>query len=145
MYAQMDDEDNQFQLLAQIQYHRKNGTSISIEEVKIRSANGKERYNIMTRGWEVMVLWKYGSTDWIHLKYINDSNPVEVAEYAVANCIQDEPTFAWWVYKLLRRRNWIVSNVRSNYCRMTQKFGILLPKTVKGSLSIYKGNGNDYW
>jgi hypothetical protein len=31
------------------------------------------------------------------LKDLKESNPVEVAEYAVANKIDDEPAFAWWV------------------------------------------------
>ena len=49
-----------------------------------------------------MVLWKNGSTDWIQLKDIKDSNPFEVTYYAVEDCIQDEPAFAWWVSKVLR-------------------------------------------
>ena len=60
---------------------------ISKEDGKIRSSNGTERDKITTRGWEVMAMWKDGSTDWIHLKDINGSKPVEVAEYVVANHI----------------------------------------------------------
>ena len=41
----------------------------------------------MARGWEVMILWKYGSKDWIQIKYIKYSKPFEVAEYVVANHI----------------------------------------------------------
>ena len=92
-----------------------------------------------------MFLWKYGSRDWISLKYIKYSNPVDVAEYVVANCIQVKLAFAWWVTKVLRRRNMIVSKVKSKYWRMTHKFGIQLPNTVKGSLRIDKDVGNCYW
>ena len=51
----------------------------------------------------------------------------------------------WWVSKVLRRRNKIISKVKSKYWRTTQKFGIQFPKTVQESLSIYKEVGNDYW
>jgi hypothetical protein len=33
----------------------------------------------------------------IALKDLKESNPVKVAEYTVANKIDDEPAFAWWV------------------------------------------------
>ena len=50
-----------------------------------------------TRGWEVFVSWKDGSSDWISLKDLKDSYPVQLAEYAIASGISDEPAFAWWV------------------------------------------------
>ena len=56
-------------------------------------------------------MYKYVSMDIIQLKYIKDSNPVEVAEYVVANDIQDDPGFVWLVSKVLRRRNIIISKV----------------------------------
>ena len=76
MYAEVDGKGHHLQLLAYIQDHWKYGTDISKEEGKTRSANGTERDKIISIVWEVMVLWKYGSTDWIQLKYIKDSNPV---------------------------------------------------------------------
>ena len=47
-------------------------TDISREEGKIRYDNRTEWDKITTRGWEVMVLWKYVSTDWIQLKDTKD-------------------------------------------------------------------------
>ena len=38
-----------------------------------------------------MCEWKDGSTEWIALKDIKDSYPLEIAEYAVANQIQEDP------------------------------------------------------
>ena len=31
------------------------------------------------------------------MRLLKDSNPIELVEYAVANRIQDEPAFKWWV------------------------------------------------
>ena len=41
--------------------------------------------------------WKDGSVDWVPLKDLKQSNPVDMAEYAVANEISDEHAFNWWV------------------------------------------------
>ena len=71
-----------------------------------------------------MVLRKDESTDWIQLKDVKDSKLVEVTECVVENCIQDEPAFAWWVSKVLRRRNCIISKVKYKYWRMTRDFGV---------------------
>jgi hypothetical protein len=43
----------------------------------------------MTIGWELLVMWKDQSMSWVPLKDLKVSNPVELAEYAVA----DEPAF----------------------------------------------------
>ena len=53
----------------------------------------EKRDKIATRLCNLIVLWKDGSTDWIQLKYIKDSNPVEFSEYTVVNLIQDQPAF----------------------------------------------------
>jgi hypothetical protein len=50
-----------------------------------------------TKGWELCILWKDGTTTWQRLADMKESNPVEVAEYAVAHEINEEPAFAWWV------------------------------------------------
>ena len=64
---------------------------------KVRSANGTARPKVTTRGWELLVQWKDGSVSWEKLKDLKESNPVEVAEYAVANRIVEEPAFTWLV------------------------------------------------
>eukprot|EP00957_Ditylum_brightwellii_P022272 1681034-Ditylum_brightwellii.AAC.1 len=64
-----------------------------------------------------------------------DSNPIEVAEYAIANGIDDESVFNWG----------IISKAKSKYWRATHKFGIKIPKTVDEALRIDQGNQNTYW
>ena len=49
--------------------------------------------------------WKDGSTDWIALKDLKASYLVQVAEYAVANNIEEKPALAWWSKVVLRKRN----------------------------------------
>ena len=57
-----------------------------------------------TVGWKFNIKWRYGTTKWVSLKDIKESNPIEVAEYVTARDIQEEPSFAWWVPYTLRKR-----------------------------------------
>jgi hypothetical protein len=56
-----------------------------------------------TKGWRLFVEWKDGTIDWLPLKDLKESYPVQVAEYAVANKITEQPAFAWWVPHILRK------------------------------------------
>ena len=64
------------------------------------------------------------------LKDLKESNPVEVAEYAVAHKLDDKAAFEWWVPFTLRKRNMIISAVKSRVKRKTHKYGIEIPKYV---------------
>jgi hypothetical protein len=44
-----------------------------------------------------------GMRQWIDLKILKESNPVQVAEYVTARNIADKPAFAWWVSYVLRK------------------------------------------
>jgi hypothetical protein len=46
--------------------------------------------------------WMDGSTSFLPLKTVKEMNMIEVAEYAVANRIDDEPAFDWWVKDCLK-------------------------------------------
>ena len=52
-----------------------------------------------TKGWMFLVQWKDGSPNWILLKDLKGSNPIEAAEYVVVHKIADEPAFGWWARK----------------------------------------------
>jgi hypothetical protein len=61
MYAQVDDEGNEFILLDEITDHRSDASAIPITDGTIRSANGSEKPKKTTRGWFLLVQWKDGS------------------------------------------------------------------------------------
>ncbi len=84
-------------------------------------------------------------TSWLPLKDVKESNPIELAEYAILNHIDDEPAFKWWVPLVIRKRNRMINKVKKKYWRTTHKFGIRLPKTVVEAFQIDKENGNTYW
>lgn len=96
-------------------------------------------------GWQLLVEWNDGTTNWVDLKDLKASNPIELAEYAVANKIAEEPAFKWWVDFTLRMRNRIISKTKTKYWRTTHKYGVRMPKSVKEALDLDKENGNDLW
>ena len=88
---------------------------------------GRRKRRITTKGWKLKVLWKDGSEAWIPLKDLKESHPVETAEYAVARGIDDEAAFAWWVPYTLKKRQAILSAVRTRLRKTTHKYGVEIP------------------
>ena len=145
LFSQVDSEGNQYLLLKEIVSHRKDSSAIPISDGFFTSKNGNRVPKTTTRGWQLLVEWKDNSTDWIPLKDLKESNPVELAEYAVSNKLLDEPAFAWWAKDVLRRRNRIISKVKSRYWKTTHKFGFKLPHSVEEALLIDEETATDHW
>lgn len=106
--------------------------------------NGIRKPIITTKGWDVQVKWDDGSTSWVPLALVKESNPLQMAEYAVANKLAKEPAFRWWVHKVMRKRDRVIKQVRR--CRKAEmKFGIDVPDTVQEALELDRRNGNTLW
>ena len=145
MFAQIDDDGNRFALLDDIVDHRVDGTQISKEDAFITSKSGGRRRKITTRGWEILLQWKDGSTTWEAMKDIKSAYPLQLADYATKRGIADEPAFSWWIPYVLKKRDRIISKVKSKYWTRTHKFGIQLPHSVEEAIAIDKDNGNTLW
>jgi Reverse transcriptase (RNA-dependent DNA polymerase) len=91
------------------------------------------------------VQWVDGTTDWLPLKDLKYSNPIETAEYAVSKKIADKPAFIWWVRDTLRRRGRLISKVKSQYWKRTHKYGIALPHSVKEAIKFDEQKGTGFW
>ena len=68
--------------------------------------------------------WRDGSSDWVALKDLKESYPVELAVYAKENSLEDEPAFAWWISYFLKKQKRILQKVKSKYWARTHKYGI---------------------
>jgi hypothetical protein len=145
LFSQSDSEGRQYMVMNEISDHKKDGRAIQISNGFTISKNGNKVPKQTTIGWKLLVEWKDGSSDWVDLKDLKASNPVEVAEYAVANKIVEEPAFKWWVANVLRRRNRIISKLKSRYWKTTHKFGIRVPKSVDEAYKIDSETGTDLW
>ncbi|CAJ1948165.1 unnamed protein product [Cylindrotheca closterium] len=73
------------------------------------------------------------------------SFPVEFADYAKLKAIDDEPTFAWWVPHVQRKRDSFIQKIKSKYWERTHKYGIRIPTSVKEAIKIDQENGDTMW
>ena len=101
-----------------------------------------------TRGWELEVEWRDGSTTWIPLKELKETNPVEVSQYASDNRIIDQPAFDWWCPDLLKKRSRLIKATKAakkRHLRTNFKFGIELPRSVEHALELDAASGTTFW
>ena len=98
-----------------------------------------------TKGWDILIQWKDGSTTWEALKDVKECYPVQLEDYAIEKGISDDPCFAWWIPKVVKKRNAIVAKVKSKYWSRTHKFGIRIPKNVDEAIAIDRENHNNLW
>eukprot|EP00804_Cyclotella_cryptica_P020326 CCRYP_014066-RA/>CCRYP_014066-RA protein AED:0.16 eAED:0.16 QI:0/0/0/1/1/1/3/0/747 len=148
VYAQCDADGNQYVLLDAIVDYRKDPSVAVARNDQVSVVDGKKIVKRSTRGWELCCEWKDGSTSWQKLSDLKESHPLQVAEFAFAAQIADEPAFNWWVSWVLKKRDRIVSLVKrrsARYHKRTHKYGIELPKTVEEAYAIDRATGTTFW
>jgi hypothetical protein len=89
--------------------------------------NGGKCCRRTTAGWKLMILMKDGSEQWVPLKEMKESNPVDFAEFAMAQDLIEEPAFKWWVPYTLRKKDNIIASIKSRVKVSTHKYGIEAP------------------
>ena len=145
LFTQVDQEGNRHVLLDELIDYRVNGREVKLQDAFITTGTGMRRRRETTIGWELLAQWKDGSTNWVSLKDLKESYPVQTAEYAVVVKIVMESVFAWWVPYTLKKRNRIISKVKSKYWLRTHKFGIRIPKSVEEAKHFDQENGDSQW
>jgi hypothetical protein len=113
MYSQIDDKGHSFQILKEIIDHKSDGNPVSLDDGFTKEPDGAQNPQRTTKGWKLLVQWKDGTSSWIPLKDLKESNLVETAEYAVANKIMGEPAFARWICTVLRQQDRIIKKVKA--------------------------------
>ena len=78
-----------------ISNHKKDATALDKSQGTYYTKTGTLRKKITTKGWQLLVQWKDGTSDWVRLADLKESFPLEVAKYAQTNGIDNEPAFAW--------------------------------------------------
>ena len=101
LFSQVPTEGRQYVLMKEICDHRKDETAIPISEGWMTLHNGRQIRKKTTREWQLLVERKEGGSDWIDLKDLKESYPVEVTEDAKTNRIVEIFAFAWWVNDVL--------------------------------------------
>jgi Reverse transcriptase (RNA-dependent DNA polymerase) len=144
IFEQVDAEGNTFMLFDDIVDFKRGTSAMTVEEATI-VVNGRSSPARTTRGWKFCVRWKDGSTNWIPLKDLKESHPVQLADFVKAHGLENEAAFVWWVPQTLKRRERIIKAAKTRYARRDQKFGIELPHSVKRALEIDAETGTTFW
>jgi len=121
-----DDGFSTTMLKAIVDYQRDDAVAVPQSEGYVITKSGQRRLRKTTSGWKLLVQWADDSETWIPLRHMKESNPVEVADFARARGIANEPAFAWWVPYTLRKRDVILSAIKSRVRKTTHKYGILV-------------------
>ena len=101
--------------IEEITDHRVTNDAIPKDKATYITKNGRRRKVRTTRGWEFYVRWRGGSGDWISLKDLKDSYPIDLAQYAIDNNLQTEAAFAWWGPYGQRKKRIIIKKLKSKY------------------------------
>jgi hypothetical protein len=75
-------------LLYEIVDHKSSGEATKMADKYFTTKAGTKRMRQTTQGWKFLVQWANGTRQWIALKVLKESNPVQVAEYVV--CLSKE-------------------------------------------------------
>ena len=103
VYSQVMDDRTEMVILEDIIDHQRDSKAVTKDNMYVQSYNSTLRKRQTTQGWKLLVCCRDGTTAWVPLHNIKDSNPIEVAEYAINNKIVKEPALAWWVKDLIGR------------------------------------------
>ena len=143
IYEQVDSEGSN--IVKSIDDYRADENAVSKANQFFIGKNGRQSLRKTTAGWKLRVVLTNGATRWIPLKDLKESNPVDVAEFAVARGIDDEPAFKWWVPYTLRKRDTIISAVKARLKVSTHKYGVEVPTSIEHGKRLDKENGNTLW
>ena len=118
---------------------------MSKKDAFLVTKRGKRKLRQTTVGWEFLVTWRNGTSQWMPLKILKESNPVEIVEYAKSRNIADEPALAWWVPYTLKKKDRIIAAVNSRVKKQTHKYGIEVPWSATHARDINRKNDSRYW
>ena len=74
--------------------HKHGGDAVRKAQGTYKIASRQNRLQHTTLGWRLLIEWNDGSKQWIDLKVLKESNPVQAAKYDVSRGIEDESAFA---------------------------------------------------
>ena len=145
MYSQVDTQGHSTSLLDSIIDYRRDGNAVHKDDQYVYTKSGQRRYRKTTEGWKLLVRFRDTVEQWIPLKVLKETNPVDVAAFAQSRNIHEEPAFIWWVPFTLRQRDKIIASVNTRAKRTTHKYGIEVPTSINHARKLDQTNGDSCW
>jgi hypothetical protein len=145
LYSQVDSEGHQYVLMEEIIDWKQTDDAVNENDILQVSHNGNLHPRRTTKGYYLCVKWKDGSTSWEPLKDMNESYPIQVAEFAVTRGIENLPGFRWWSSHVLKCKDHIISAIKTRHKKKTHKYGIQVPLSEEEAYQIDREMNTDYW
>jgi hypothetical protein len=142
--SQVDVDGYRHLIFQEIMDHKKDHTAILMDDKWIQHGANKSLRKT-TQGWFLQVSWRDGTTSWESLQNLKESNPVEVAHYAIANKIAEETAFAWWIPYTLKHQERIIKASKTMKHKKQTKFGLEIPPSPQRAYEIDKETGTTFW
>ena len=95
MLVKCNSEGHSSSQMSYIIGHKCDGVAVKMENNHIMPKNGQMKLRQTIVGWSFYSKWKDGIMNRIALKILKESNPVNIAVYAVVCYSDQEPVFAW--------------------------------------------------
>ena len=108
LFAHVDSDGRHHAILKGIVDHKKLDNAISKENGTYVDKYGATRRVITTQGWQFKAEWTDGTSSWVPLSLLKESNPLETAQYAKSRDIISEPAFVWWANYVLKKAHRII-------------------------------------
>ena len=145
LHSIIESDGNRKGLLEAILDHKVDSNVTSKANKHVTTSSGRKRIPKSTAGWKLLVRWNDGCEEWITLGKMKRNFPIQVAQYAVAQRISNEPVFSWWVPYTLKKCEAIVSSVRSRATKSNHKYGVRVPTSIKDAIELDSENNNTLW
>ena len=146
MLSQIDSEGHSATLMEGIvDFEKDDTTSVSKNDMRVVTNQGQRRLRKSAVGWKLLVGWRDGSETWMPLKDLKELHPIEVAKFAKAQCMDDEPAFKWWAPYTLQKHDVIVSAVKSRIRKTTHKCGVEITTNIEHAEETDEKNGDHFW
>ena len=143
--SQVDSDGHTHNVIEAIIDYESDGHAVEKGHEYVVTRRGRKRLRHTTAGWKLLVFWHSGHEEWVPLKRMKEVYPLEVADFAKAVGIDDEPAFSWWVPYTLKKRDRVISAINARMKRITHKYGIEVPRTIAEARALDAKNGNDLW
>ena len=79
------------------------------------------------------------------MKELKESHPLEVAEFSIAQGVDQMSAFKWWVFHTLKKRDAFIASLRKRIAHTTRNYGIEIPTSLGHAVKIDTKNGNRLW
>ena len=145
MYDQVDRDGYSLTTFDCIVDFEKTDEAIKKSQQMIKIKSGQYRKRKTTDGWNFLIRYHDDSEHWVPLKTLKETNPIDVAEFAIARGIDGEPAFDWWVPYTIRKRDLVISSINHRMRKTTHKYGVQVPRTLEECIKLDNENGNLLW